>query len=79
MDTNYYLRKLYQDMQLRAYSEHTQEVSGRAMRKFLNFSRKSVEMLEEQDVRKYTWEIPLLRGLHFPVRLQAITQSFKRV
>ncbi len=54
MDTNYYLRKLYQDMQLRAYSEHTQEVYGRAVRKFLNFSRKSVEMLDEQDVRNYT-------------------------
>ncbi len=54
MDTNYYLRKLYQDMQLRAYSEHTQEVYGRAVREFLNFSRKSVEMLDEQDVRNYT-------------------------
>ncbi len=54
MDTNYYLRKLYQDMQLRAYSEHTQDVYGRAVRKFLKYSRKSVEMLDEQDVRKYT-------------------------
>ncbi len=54
MDANYYLRKLYQDMQLRAYSEHTQDVYGRAVRKFLNFSRKPVETLDEKDVRNYT-------------------------
>lgn len=54
MDTNFYLEKLYQDMQLRAYSEHTQDVYGRAVRSFLNFSRKPVESLNEQDVRNYT-------------------------
>jgi len=54
MDANYYLRKLYQDMQLRAYSEHTQDIYGRAVRKFLNFSEKPVEMLDEKDVRNYT-------------------------
>lgn len=53
MRTNYYLEKLYQDMQLRAYSEHTQEVYGRAVRKFLSYSGKSVEMLDEHDVRDY--------------------------
>lgn len=53
MDTNYYLKKLYQDMQLRAYSKHTQDVYGMVVRKFLNYSRKSVEMLDEHDVRKY--------------------------
>lgn len=41
-------------MQLRSYSEHTQDVYGRAVRKFLNFSRKPVEKLNEQDVRAYT-------------------------
>lgn len=54
MGTDYYLKKLYQDMQLRSYSEHTQDVYGRAVRKFLNFSRKPVEKLNEQDVRVYT-------------------------
>ena len=54
MDTNFYLEKLYQDMQLRAYSEHTQDAYGRAVRSFLNFSRKPVESLNEQDVRNYT-------------------------
>ncbi len=54
MGTNYYLEKLYQDMRLRSYSEHTQDVYGRAVRKFLNFSRKPVEKLNEQDVRAYT-------------------------
>lgn len=53
MDTNYYLKKLYQDMQLRAYSNHTQDVYGMVVRKFLNYSRKPVEMLDEHDVRKY--------------------------
>ncbi len=53
MQANYYMKKLYQDMQLRAYSEHTQEVYGRAVRKFLNYSGKSVEVLDEHDVRDY--------------------------
>ncbi len=53
MRANYYMEKLYQDMQLRSYSEHTQDVYGRAVRKFLNYSRKPVEMLDEHDVRKY--------------------------
>ena len=53
MDANYYLEQLYQDMRLRAYSEHTQDVYGRAVRCFLNFSGKSVEALNEQDVRNY--------------------------
>lgn len=53
MGTNYYLEKLYQDMQLRAYSEHTQDVYGRAVRSFLGFSGKSAESLNEQDVRSY--------------------------
>lgn len=53
MGTNYYLEKLYQDMQLRAYSEHTQDVYGRAVRSFLSFSGKSAESLNEQDVRNY--------------------------
>ena len=54
MGENYYLEKLYQDMQLRAYSEHTQGVYGRAVRNFLNYSRKPAESLNEQDVRNYT-------------------------
>ena len=53
MDANYYLEQLYQDMQLRAYSEHTQGVYGRAVRCFLNFSGKSAETLNEQDGRDY--------------------------
>ena len=53
MDANYYLEQLYQDMRLRAYSDHTQDVYGRAVRCFLNFSGKSVEALNEQDVRNY--------------------------
>lgn len=53
MGTNYYLEKLYQDMRLRAYSEHTQDVYGRAVRNFLSFSGKSAESLNEQDVRSY--------------------------
>ena len=53
MQANYYMKKLYQDMQLRGYAEHTQEVYGRAVRKFLNYSRKSVEALDERDVRDY--------------------------
>ena len=36
------------------YSEHTQDVYGRVVRNFLNFSRKPVESLNEQDVRNYT-------------------------
>ena len=47
MGTNYYLEKLYQDMRLRAYSEHTQDVYGRAVRSFLGFSGKSAESLLE--------------------------------
>ena len=53
MDANYYLEQMHQDMRLWAYSEHTQDVYGRAVRCFLNFSRKSVEELNEQDVRNY--------------------------
>ncbi len=53
MGTNYYLEKLYQDMRLRAYSEHTQDVYGKAVRNFLSFSGKSAESLNEQDVRSY--------------------------
>lgn len=53
MRTNYYLEKLYQDMQLRGYAEHTQEVYGMAVRKFLNYSGKSAEGLDEHDVRDY--------------------------
>lgn len=53
MKVNDYMKKLYQDMQLRGYSEHTQDVYGRAVRKFLNYSRKAVEQLDEQDVREY--------------------------
>lgn len=60
MDTNYYLEKLYQDMQLRAYSGHTQDVYGRAVRSFLDFSGKSAESLNEQDVRNYV--LHLMRG-----------------
>lgn len=40
-------------MRLRDYSEHTQDVYGRAVRSFLNFSGKSAESLNEQDVRGY--------------------------
>ena len=53
MQANYYMEKLYQDLQLRGYSEHTQEVYGMAVRKFLNYTRKSVEVLDERDVRDY--------------------------
>lgn len=60
MDTNYYLEKLYQDMQLRAYSGRTQDVYGRAVRGFLDFSGKSAESLNEQDVRNYV--LHLMRG-----------------
>ena len=54
MGANFYLEKLYQDMQLQAYSEHTQDVYGRVVRDFMNFSRKPAESLNEQDVRNYT-------------------------
>ena len=54
MGTNSYLEKLYQDMRLRSYAEHTQDVYGRAVRKFLNFSGKPAETLNEEDVRNYT-------------------------
>ncbi len=60
MSTNQYLEKLYQDMQLRSYSDHTQEVYGRAVRAFLIFSAKPVEKLNEQDVRNYT--LHLMKG-----------------
>ncbi len=60
MSTNGYLEKLYQDMQLRAYSDHTQEIYGRAVRGFLTFSGKSAEMLNEQDVRNYV--LHLMKG-----------------
>ena len=53
MQANYYMKKLYQDMQLRGYTEHTQEVYGRVVGKFLNFSGKSIEVLNEHDVRNY--------------------------
>ena len=53
MQSNYYMKKLYQDMQLRGYTEHTQEVYGRVVGKFLNFSGKSIEALDEHDVRNY--------------------------
>ncbi len=60
MSTNYYLEKLYQDMQLRSYSDHTQEVYGRAVRGFLAFSGKPAEALNEQDVRNYV--LHLMKG-----------------
>lgn len=53
MYANYYMEKLYQDMQLQGYSEHTQGVYGRVVRDFLNFSRKPAESLNEQNVRNY--------------------------
>lgn len=40
-------------MWLQAYSKHTQDVYGKAMRNFLSFSGKSAESLNEQDVRNY--------------------------
>lgn len=60
MSTNHYLERLYQDMQLRSYSYHTQEVYGRVVRDFLAFSGKPVELLNEQDVRNYT--LHLMKG-----------------
>ena len=60
MKANYYMKRLYQDMQLRGYSEHTQEVYGRAVRKFLNYSEKPVEALNEHDVRDYV--LYIMRG-----------------
>ena len=36
MKTKDYMKKLYRDMQLRGYTEHTQEVYGRVVGKFLN-------------------------------------------
>ena len=53
MKANYYMKRLYQDMQLRGYSEHTQDIYGRAVGKFLQYSGKPVEVLDEQDVRDY--------------------------
>ncbi len=40
MVENYYLRKMYEDMQLRSYSEHTQRVYGRVVREFLSYTGK---------------------------------------
>ena len=40
-------------MWLRAYLEHTQDVYGRAVRRFQNFSGKPAETLSEQNVRNY--------------------------
>lgn len=60
MHTNHYLEKLYQDMQLRSYSDHTQNVYGRAVRDFLAFSGKPADELNEQDVRNYI--LHLMRG-----------------
>ena len=60
MNANYYMEKLYQDMQLRGYSEHTQDVYGRAVGKFLNYSGKPVEALDENDVRDYV--LNLMKG-----------------
>ena len=60
MHTNHYLEKLYQDMQLRSYSDHTQNVYGRAVRDFLVFSGKPADELNEQDVRNYI--LHLMRG-----------------
>lgn len=60
MHTNHYLEKLYQDMQLRSYSDHTQNVYGRAVRDFLAFSGKPADGLNEQDVRNYI--LHLMRG-----------------
>lgn len=40
-------------MWLQTYSEHTQDVYGKAMRNFLSFREKSAESLNEQDVRNY--------------------------
>ena len=57
MQANYYMEKLYQDMQLRGYSEHTQDIYGRAVRKFLNYKRKAVEALDERDVREYVLQL----------------------
>ncbi len=53
MVENYYLRKMYEDMQLRSYSEHTQRAYGRVVRDFLSCAAKDVEVLDEQDVRNY--------------------------
>ena len=54
MNANYYMEKLYQDMQLLEYSERTQDVYGRAVRNFLNFIRKPAELLNEKAVRNYS-------------------------
>ncbi len=53
MSENNYLRKLYEDMHLRNYSEHTQGGYGRVVREFLSYTGKTVEVMDEQDVRKY--------------------------
>ena len=41
MQANYYMKKLYQDMQLRGYTEHTQEVYGRVVGNSNNRWRRS--------------------------------------
>ncbi len=47
MVENYYLRKMYEDMQLRSYSEHTQLVYGRVVREFLSYTGRDVKVLDE--------------------------------
>ena len=54
MDSNYYLRQLQLDMQMRAYSTNTQEVYSRAVRNFLNFCNRPIAELDERDVRNFT-------------------------
>lgn len=53
MDANYYMKKLYMDMQLRTYSPHTQDMYGRVVRDFLDFTGKPAEALDEHDVRNF--------------------------
>ena len=60
MNANNYMERLYQDMQLRGYSEETQDVYGRAVGKFLRYNGKPVEDLNEQDVRDYV--LYLMKG-----------------
>lgn len=57
---NYHLSRLYQDMQLRGYAVHTQEVYGRSVREFLRFCGKPAGELDEQDVRRYV--LHLMQG-----------------
>ncbi len=53
MVENYYLRKLYEDMELRSYAKHTQLIYGRVVREFLSYTGKDVKVLDEHDVRNY--------------------------